>query len=274
MRIRHLHLKLKAFRLRRFLLRFLGRKRRLMPAKKPSWMTPVTHGYQVVEHHMIKDGSDYSDFDSVVVQREQMDQTELWYFGIFDPLVGDKVTKYMQSYFFAKKLQEAQIWRKSKEMMKRAYLGVRAKMREEHRYEETCRMGSASVMVINGEKLVIANIGNYRVVVCKDGMAHQKTDTYQQSAKRHWSRRIFSGNAVANRQSSSSELVIRSESIDSDTEFLILASNGIWEVMKNQEAVNLISHIEDPQEAAECLANEALNRMSKSNISCLIIRFD
>lgn len=82
--------------------------------------------------------------------------------------------------------------------MKRAYLGVRAKMREEHRYEETCRMGSASVMVINGEKLVIANIGNYRVVVCKDGMAHQKTDTCQQSAKRHWSRRIFSGTSIKN----------------------------------------------------------------------------
>lgn len=77
-----------------------------MPAKKPSWMVPITHGYQVVEHHMIIDGFDYSDFDSVVVQREQMDQTELWYFGIFDPLIGDKVTKYMQSHFFAKKLQE------------------------------------------------------------------------------------------------------------------------------------------------------------------------
>jgi protein phosphatase PTC1 len=78
-------------------------------------------------------------------------------------------------------------------MMKKAYLGVRSKMKEEQRYEETCRMSSASVMVINGEKLVIANIGNYRVVVCKDGMAHQKVDTYQQSGKRHWSRRIFSG---------------------------------------------------------------------------------
>lgn len=77
--------------------------------------------------------------------------------------------------------------------MKRAYLGVRAKMREEHRYEEMCIMGSASAMVINGEKLVIANIGDYRAVVCRDGIAHQLTDTYQQSAKRHWSRRIFSG---------------------------------------------------------------------------------
>ena len=65
-------------------------------------MRPMTYGYQVVEHNMARDGSD----DSVVAQREEMDQTELWYFGIFDALIGDKVTKYMQSYFFDKKLQE------------------------------------------------------------------------------------------------------------------------------------------------------------------------
>ena len=55
-------------------------------------------------------------------------------------------------------------------------------------------MGSASsVMVINGEKLVIANMGDYRTVVCRDGVAHQATGRYQQSVKRHWSRRLFSG---------------------------------------------------------------------------------
>ena len=77
-----------------------------MPAKKPSWMMPITHGYYVVEHPVIRDGSEDSDFDSVVVQREQMDHTELWYFGIFDAMIGDGVTKYMQSHFFNKKLQE------------------------------------------------------------------------------------------------------------------------------------------------------------------------
>lgn len=65
-------------------------------------MRPMAYGYQVVEHNMARDGSDYS----VVAQREEMDQIELWYFGIFDALIGDKVTKYMQSYFFDKKLQE------------------------------------------------------------------------------------------------------------------------------------------------------------------------
>lgn len=48
----------------------------------------------------------------------------------------------------------------------------------------------------------------------------------------------------------------------------------LLQVMKNQEAINLIRHIEDPQDAAKCLAKEALNRISKSDISCLVIRFD
>lgn len=69
-------------------------------------MMPISHGHHVVEHNMMKGDSDDSDFDSVVIQREQIGDTELWYFGIFDPLIGDGVTKYMQSNFFNKNLKE------------------------------------------------------------------------------------------------------------------------------------------------------------------------
>lgn len=79
------------------------------------------------------------------------------------------------------------------EALKRAYLGVRAKIREQHKSEESCKMGSASIIVINGEKLVVANMGDYRTVVCRDGIAHQTTGSYQQSTKIHWSRRLFRG---------------------------------------------------------------------------------
>ncbi|RDX88344.1 putative protein phosphatase 2C-like protein 44, partial [Mucuna pruriens] len=268
MGIREFHIKLKAFRVKRF---FFGRRRNRWSANKPSWLIPITHGHHVVDHHVIKGGSGDSDFDSVVIQREQMDHTELWYFGIFDAAVGDGVTKYMQSHFFGKKLKECHMRRKTKETLKRAYLGVRTKIKEAHKpEEETCRISSTSVMVINGEKLVIANMGDYRTVLCRNGVAYQIIGRHNQSTKRHWYRKLFSGT----KYSKGSELVVGSDRIDSDTEFLILASNGIWEVMKNQEAVNLVRHIEDPQEAAECLTKEALIRMSKGNISCLIIRFD
>lgn len=54
----------------------------------------------------------------------------------------------------------------------------------------------------------------------------------------------------------------------------LLYTNTHMQVMKNQEAVDLTWHIQNPNEAAKCLANEALNRFSKRNISCIIIRFD
>ncbi|KAI4345822.1 hypothetical protein L6164_012914 [Bauhinia variegata] len=270
MGLRDLHLKFKALRLRRFLLGGRGKRRENGSKRKPSWMMPISHGSHVVEHNRIF-SSDDSGCDSIVVQREEIEGAEVWYFGIFDALIGDAVTNFMQSHFFDKKLKESHIRRRGQEALKRAYLSARSKIREEHKPEETRRMGSASAIVINGEKLVIANMGDYRAVVCRDGVAHNKITKHQQSPKRHWCRRLFT---AGTRRSKGSELVVGAERINSDTEFLILASNGIWEVMKNQEAVNLIRHIEDPQEAAECLTKEALIRMSKSSISCLIIRFD
>jgi len=42
-----------------------------------------------------------------------------------------------------------------------------------------------------------------------------------------------SGNAAGAKHSRGSDVVVRSEVLDSGTEFLILASNGIWEVSFN-----------------------------------------
>lgn len=77
--------------------------------------------------------------------------------------------------------------------MRKAYLGARAQIRETQKEDETWRAGSASVLVINAEKLVTAYMGDYRAVVCRDGVAHQIRSKGQQSSKRYWSRRLISG---------------------------------------------------------------------------------
>lgn len=92
---------------------------------------------------------------------------------------------------------------------------------------------------------------------------------------------------------------IRSAEIDAETELLILASDGLWkvpyltllvysyflkftcqqtsvpllQVMSNQESVDIAKKIKDPQKAAKQLAAEALNRESKDDISCIVVRF-
>lgn len=46
-----------------------------------------------------------------------------------------------------------------------------------------------------------------------------------------------------------------------------------WQVISNQEAVDLVKPIKDPQAAAKRLTSEALRRESKDDISCIVIRF-
>ncbi|RVW26567.1 putative protein phosphatase 2C-like protein 44 [Vitis vinifera] len=294
MGLKNLHLRLKAFRLRQLLVGdSRSKKRRSLTTQKPSWMVPISHGYHVIEDRSFGGacdcGFEEENSDSVVVQREQIEEMEVWFFGVSDSRIGDGITKYMQSHFFDRKPKESQISRKSKEAMKKAYLGAKAKVTEIENADEAWKVGSASAMVMNGEKLVLANMGDYRAVVCKDGVAHQIGRKHRHTGKQSWIRRLISGafhmpkvrmlafnsgTTGDDRQPKSLGVFVGAESIDSNTEFIILASTGIWEVIKNQEAVNLIRHIENAQEAAECLAKEALTRMSRSNISCLVIHFD
>lgn len=65
-------------------------------------MMQLSHGRFVYEN---KDGLGF-DTDSVVIQREQIQELELRLFGVFDAQVGDRVTKYLQSHLFDKKLNE------------------------------------------------------------------------------------------------------------------------------------------------------------------------
>lgn len=46
-----------------------------------------------------------------------------------------------------------------------------------------------------------------------------------------------------------------------------------FQVMNNQEAVDIAKGIKDPQAAAKRLTTEALARKSKDDISCVVIRF-
>ncbi|XVF66461.1 hypothetical protein PTKIN_Ptkin10aG0037700 [Pterospermum kingtungense] len=198
MGLKDLHLKVKAFRLRRLRIGDGGSKKREINGikKRPSWMMPISHGYHVVEHKSFSDStSDESNFDSVVVQREQIEEVELWFFGVFDPRIGDAVTKHIQSHFFDRKPKLSQIKRKTKETMRKAYLGARAKVREAQKEDERigAAAGSASVMLINGEKLVTAYLGGYRAVVCRDGVAHQMSTKHHAGTRRHWTRRLFPG---------------------------------------------------------------------------------
>ncbi|KAK3010453.1 hypothetical protein RJ639_010662 [Escallonia herrerae] len=70
------------------------------------------------------------------------------------------------------------------------------------------------------------------------------------------------------------------ETIDEDTEFIILASDGLWKPSEKyifdcqtKRRLTALEKLNDPQEASKELIKEALSRRSKDDISCIVVMF-
>lgn len=59
----------------------------------------------------------------------------------------------------------------------------------------------------------------------------------------------------------------------SQASFLIIACDGLWDVVPDEEAVQLVLENSDPEEAAMMLRSTALQKGSEDNISLVVIFF-
>ncbi|XP_043689835.1 probable protein phosphatase 2C 39 [Telopea speciosissima] len=249
----------------------------------------ITHGY-----HLVKGKSNHGMEDYVVAQFKKVNDNELGLFAIFDGHSGHDVADYLQSHLFDNILKEPDFWTEPECAITRAYFVTDTTILENA--VDLGRGGSTAVTVIliNGQKLLVANVGDSRAVICKNGEAIQLSVDHEPSKEKKSieKRGGFVSNlpgdvprvdgqlAVARafgdkslKRHLSSEPHVATQMVDDDTEFAILASDGLWKVMSNQEAVDSIKHIKDALPAAKHLTEEALNRRSTDDISCIVVRF-
>ncbi|KAG8492313.1 hypothetical protein CXB51_009819 [Gossypium anomalum] len=142
--------------------------------------------------------------------------------------------------------------------------------------------------------LTIANVGDSRAVISKNGVAKQLSVDHEPASEResienrggfvsNFPRdvarvdgqlavaRAFGGKSL--KKHLTSEPDVRIETIDDDTDLIILASDGLWKAMSNQEAVDSIKSIKDARFAAKHLTEEAVKRNSKDDISIIVVKF-
>ncbi|CAL0303762.1 unnamed protein product [Lupinus luteus] len=249
----------------------------------------ITHGF-----HLVKGKSRHPMEDYVVAQFKQVDNHELGLFAIFDGHSGHNVPDYLQSHLFDNILKEPDFWTEPVDAVKRAYTMTDSTILEKS--GELGKGGSTAVtaILVNCQLLIVANIGDSRAVICQNGVAkplsvdHEPTTEYEDIKNRGGFVSNFPGDvprvdgqlAVSRafgdkslKKHLSSEPYVTLETIDDDAEFVILASDGLWKVMSNQEAVDAIREIKDARSAAKHLTEEALNRESSDDISCVVVRF-
>ncbi|KAJ0043626.1 hypothetical protein Pint_17661 [Pistacia integerrima] len=153
---------------------------------------------------------------------------------------------------------------------------------------------TASTAVLVGNHLYVANVGDSRTVISKAGKAIPLSEDHKPNRSDERKRIENAGGVVmwagtwrvggvlamsrafGNRmlkQFVVAEPEIQDQEIDEEFELLVLASDGLWDVVPNEDAIALAQTEEEPEAAARKLTETAFTRGSADNITCIVVRF-
>lgn len=141
--------------------------------------------------------------------------------------------------------------------------------------------------------LYTANVGDARIILCRNGKALRLSYDHKGMDENEGRRISKAGGLILNNRVNGVLAVTRAlgdsylkdlvtghpyttETViqpDQD-EFLILACDGLWDVCSDQEAVELVRNMQNPQEASKLLVDHALSKFSTDNLSVMVVRFD
>jgi hypothetical protein len=160
---------------------------------------------------------------------------------------------------------------------------------------------TALAAVVAGGRLLVANAGDCRAVVSRGGAALGLSRQHTADLEDERARVLAAGGSVARRAGgwrvgaaalqvtralgdfdlkgpidggvTAVPEVVEFELSEAD-QFLIMATDGVWDVMRDDEAVGLVRDtVKDPQLCAKRLVTEALSRGSRDNATALVVFF-
>lgn len=145
----------------------------------------------------------------------------------------------------------------------------------------------------SGQRIVyIANLGDTRAVLSKNGFAermsydHRGTDPGEVDRVKSGGGVVLDGRvggtlaitrAFGDHSLKKDGVIakpfIKKHVIRTSDKFLIIASDGVWDSMEDQDAVNYCKEEFTTKDIAQAIVKGALDRGSKDNTSCLVLRF-
>ncbi|MQL83770.1 hypothetical protein Taro_016256 [Colocasia esculenta] len=215
-------------------------------------------------------------------------------FGIFDGHGGARAAEYLKEHLFENLIKHPQFMADTKLAISETYQKTDSNFLDSESNTLRDDGSTASTAVLVGNHLYVANVGDSRAVISKAGKAIPLSDDHKPNRSDERKRIESAGGVVmwagtwrvggvlamsrafGNRllkQFVVAEPEIQEQEMDDDLEFLVLASDGLWDVVPNEDAVSLARGEEDPEAAARRLTETAFARGSADNITCIVVRF-
>ncbi|KAK9050317.1 hypothetical protein SSX86_030713 [Deinandra increscens subsp. villosa] len=215
-------------------------------------------------------------------------------FGVFDGHGGARAAEYVKKHLFSNLIKHPKFISDTKAAISDAYSHTDTEFLKSENNQNRDAGSTASTAILVGDRLLVANVGDSRAVISRGGKAFAVSRDHKpdQSDERQriedaggfvmWAGTWRVGGVLAVSRAFGDKLLkqyvvadpeIQEEKVDHSLEFLILASDGLWDVVSNDEAVAMVKPIESPEEASKKLVEEASQRGSADNITALVVRF-
>ncbi|CAI7749512.1 unnamed protein product [Closterium sp. NIES-53] len=215
-------------------------------------------------------------------------------FGVFDGHGGSRAAEYVKEHLFKNLIDHPEFATNIKQAISETFKRTDDAYLSTDNGQNRDAGSTASTAVLMGKKLLVANVGDSRTVVCRKGQAtplskdhkpnrvDEKERIEQAGGSVMWAGTWRVGGVLAVSRAFGDKLLkryvvaepeIEEYDVTAEDEFLVLASDGLWDVVKDQDAINMVQQTLDAEEAAKFLTQEAYRRGSADNITCVVVRF-
>ncbi|KAI3735392.1 hypothetical protein L6452_14888 [Arctium lappa] len=214
-------------------------------------------------------------------------------FGIFDGHGGSRAAEYLKENLFKNLMNHPEFLTNTRVAISETYQQTDSDFLESGKDTFRDDGSTASTAVLVGNHLYVANVGDSRTVISKAGKAIPLSEDHKPNRSDERKRIESAGGVVmwagtwrvggvlamsrafGNRmlkQFVVAEPEIQEQELDEEFELLVLASDGLWDVVPNEDAVSLALLEEEPESAARKLIETAFSRGSADNITCIVVR--
>lgn len=228
------------------------------------------------------------------IRNSKIDGQTVNLFGIFDGHGGARAAEFLKDHLFENLLKHPEFLTDTKKAICEIHKKTDSDFLDSESKTFRDDGSTASTAVLVGKRLYVANVGDSRAVISKAGKAIPLSDDHKpnRSDERKriedaggvvmWAGTWRVGGVLAMSRAFGNRLLkqyvvaepeIQEEEVGEDLDLLVLASDGLWDVVPNEDAISLARTEEEVEAAARKLTETAFSRGSADNITCIVVRF-
>uniref|UniRef100_A0A6B2L7N9 PPM-type phosphatase domain-containing protein n=1 Tax=Arcella intermedia TaxID=1963864 RepID=A0A6B2L7N9_9EUKA len=226
------------------------------------------------------------------LQLPHVSEQSILYCGLFDGHGGMECVDYVANNFH----KHLHVHEDLEELVYNAYETINKEVQYEASRRKFDGGTTSAIVLIRGDKLVVANTGDTKVVLCRQGRARLLSEMHLAGNKIErkrseelggtiltdaWGTQRVGGVMMVTRtigpiqeriKGLTWKPYITTLQITDEDSFVVLGTDGVFNVMNNQEAVDIVKYCPNPEIAADKIVQKSLEYRTDDNATCSVVR--